>query len=348
VLMLVTILSSSALLRGSILNHTHTAPPAHRISFLHYHKTGHDLSQALASAVSSTLAIHKTASQQKKRTCWNNELSCSGPDEVQVWTAPELFQRIAPVPSCNVVVHMVRDPASWALSFYDYHRQDPTPEGWVKVYKPTCTFKHRNGWNASAEVLGLDTETVGQLVAACTALVQPGKTYWQHLSTLTEENGLRLMAFMNIFGGESSAACGDLTRSAANALSFRAAADTPDVMPPLVANLWMDAVLHDLAVAMAGLADFLVSSLGRDVSHRAGERRRLAEALVERLGSALVTAQEADYQKKSSRSGTSHVTSSTTSIDAQARKARLTASLHDDALLGPVHRQWSRVLHSCG
>jgi len=344
VLMLVTILSSSALLRGSILNHTHTAPPAHRISFLHYHKTGHDLSRVLASAVSSTLAIHQTASQRKKRTCWNNELSCSGPDEVQVWTAPELFQRIAPVPSCNVVVHMVRDPASWALSFYDYHRQDPTPEGWVKVYKPTCTFKHRNGWNASAEVLGLDTKTVGQLVAACTALVQPGKTYWQHLSTLTEADGLRLMAFMNIFGGENILAGGDLTRSAANALSFRAAADTPDAMPPLVANLWMDAVVHDLAVAMAGLADFLVSSLGRDASHRAGERRRLAEALVERLGSALVTAQEADYQKKSSRSGTSHVTSSTTSTDAQTRKARLTASLYDDVLLGPVHRQWSRVL----
>ena len=155
---------------------------------------------------------------------------------------------------------------------------------------------------------------------------------------------MRLMAFMNIFGGEIGAACGDLTRSAANALSFRAAAATPDVMPPLVANLWMDAVVHDLAVAMAGLADFLVSSLGRDASHRAGESRRLAEALVERLGSALQAAQEADFQKKSSRSGTSHVTSNTTSIDAQTRKARLTASLYDDALLGPVYRQWCRVL----
>ena len=340
----VTIPTAAALSRGSTLNNTHARPPPHRISFLHYHKTGHDLSRVLASAVSSTLAIHKTKSHLKKRKRSDNELSCSGRDEVQVWTAPELFQRIAPVPSCNIIVHMVRDPASWAISSYDYHRQDPTPESWVKHAKPACTFKHRNGWNASTEVLGLDSETVGQLVAACTALVQPGKTYWQHLSTLTEADGVRLMAFMNIFGGELGAACGDLTRSAANALSFRAAAATPDVMPPLVANLWMDAVVHDLAVAMAGLADFLVSSLGRDASHRAGESRRLAEALVERLGSALVTAQEADFQKKSSRSGTSHVTSNTTSIDAQTRKARLTASLYDDALLGPVYRQWCRVL----
>ena len=337
----VTIPTAAALSRGSTLNNTHARPPPHRISFLHYHKTGHDLSRVLARAVSSTLAINKTMSHLKKRKRSDNELSCSGRDEVQVWTAPELFQRIAPVPSCNIIVHMVRDPASWAISSYDYHRQDPTPESWVKHAKPACTFEHRKGWNASSDVLGLDSETVGQLVAACTALVQPGKTYWQHLSTLTEADGVRLMAFMNIFGGELG---GDLTRSAANALSFRAAAATPDVMPPLVANLWMDAVVHDLAVAMAGLADFLVSSLGRDASHRAGESRRLAEALVERLGSALVTAQEADFQKKSSRSGSSHVTSNTTSIDAQTRKARLTASLYDDALLGPVYRQWCRVL----
>ena len=155
-----------------VLRENLTSPPSsHRISFLHYHKTGHDLSRVLASAVSSTLAIHTTESHLKKRKRSDNELSCSGRDEVQVWTAPELFQRIAPVPSCNIIVHMVRDPASWAISSYDYHRQDPTPESWVKHAKPACTFKHRNGWNASTEVLGLDSETVGQLVAACTALV---------------------------------------------------------------------------------------------------------------------------------------------------------------------------------
>ena len=349
----VTIPTAAALSRGSTLNNTHARPPPHRISFLHYHKTGHDLSRVLASAVSSTLAIHKTKSHLKKRKRSDNELSCSGRDEVQVWTAPELFQRIAPVPSCNIIVHMVRDPASWAISSYDYHRQDPTPESWVKHAKPACTFQHRKGWNASTEVLGLDSETVGQLVAACTALVQPGKTYWQHLRNLTEADGLRLMAFFNIFGTDGGfrwrfSDGGDLTRSAANALSFRAVAATPDVMPPLVANLWMDVVIQDLAVAMAGLADFLVSSLGRDASHRTGERRRLADALVEQLGSALVTAQEAVYQEQSkyrvTDRGRSHVTSNTTSIEAQKRKARLTASLYDDALLGPVHRQWRRVL----
>jgi len=315
---------------------------SHRISFLHYHKTGHDLSRVLASAVSSTLAIHAMKAHQRKRERFDNELSCSGPDEVEVWTAPELFQRVAPVPPCNIMVHMVRDPASWAVSSYDYHRQDPTPEGWVKHAKPECTFKHRNGWNASAEVLRLDTETVAKLVAACTALVQPNTTYWQHLSTLTEADGVRLMAFMNILAGKR---LGDLTRSAANALSLKrwTVSDTPEVTPLLVTNLWMDEVMHDLKAAMAGLADFLVSSLRRDAGHQ-GERRRLAEALVERLGSALVTAQTTDFYRKSINGA--HVTSNTTNINAQARKVRLARLLNDDALLGPVHRTWSDIFRA--
>jgi hypothetical protein len=330
-----------------VLRENLTSPPSsHRISFLHYHKTGHDLSRILARGVSTTLAMHLTkAHHQLKRERFDSELSCSGPDEVQVWTAPELFQRVVPVPSCNIVVHMVRDPASWAISSYDYHRQDPTPEAWVKFAKPKCAFKHRNGWNMSAEVLRLDAMTVAKLMAACKALVQPGETYWQHLSTLPEWDGLRLMAFMNILGGDNHVSAGDLTRSAANALSLkRAASATPDVTPPLVTTLWMDEVLHDLKATMAGVADFLVSSL-RSGAGQDEERRRLTEALVQRLASALVTAQTTSYQKKSNGS---HVTSLLTDIDAQARKARLAASLYNDTLLGPVYRTWSRMIHKAG
>ena len=108
-----------------------SSPSSHRISFLHYHKTGRDLSHVLARGVSSALAMYLTkAHHQPKRERFDSELSCSGRDEVQVWTAPELFQRVAPLPSSNIVVHMVRDPASWAVSAYDYHRQNPTPEAW--------------------------------------------------------------------------------------------------------------------------------------------------------------------------------------------------------------------------
>ena len=65
---------------------------------------------------------------------------------------------------------------------------------------------------------------------------------------------MRLVAFMNILGGDNHLAGGDLTRSAANALSLkRAASATPDVTPPLVTTLWMDEVLQDLKAAMAGL-----------------------------------------------------------------------------------------------
>ena len=94
--------------------------------------------------------MHLTeAHHQPKRERFDSELSCSGPN---VDSAGALPAGCACVPSCNIVVHIVRDPASWAISSYDYHRQHPTPEAWVKHAKPMCAFKHRNGWNASAEV----------------------------------------------------------------------------------------------------------------------------------------------------------------------------------------------------
>ena len=305
----------------------------HLISFLYYHKTGHDLSRTLARVVSSMLTGDKGKfgfPYHYKRQRFSADHSCPEGGKVSVWPAPELFP-LAPLPSCNIVVHMVRDPALWAISAYDYHRQDPTPEHWVKVYKPSCSFKHREGWTNSSTVLGLDAKTLTRLMKACNALVKPGKTYWEHLNILTEADGVRLTAFMNIFGGEATAAFGDLTRSAANGLSLRGT---------LNVNLWMDEVMSNLEPAMKSLANFLVSSLGRDNEYQE-ERRRLTRTLLEQLTSALVTAQEVNYGTKS-RSSNKHVTSSTTDVKVKTRKARLAANLSSDALLGPVYRQWSR------
>ena len=170
----------------------------------------------------------------------------------------------------------------WAVSFYDYHRQNPTPEGWVKRSNPVCSFAHPGEYT---EALGLAPETVRQLEAECATLVQPGETYWHHLTTMSETDGLRFMTYMNIFGTRS-----DLARSAANARFLEQAA------PARVTTLWMDEVVADLETSMARLADFLVSGLAAETS--GGQRRRLTEALVERLGSALVEAEAADYSRK--------------------------------------------------
>ena len=64
---------------------------------------------------------------------------------------------------------------------------------------------------------------------------------------------------------------------------------------------------------------------------------------MERLGSALVTAQITDHREKSNGS---HVTSNTKNIDAEARKVRLATSLYNDALLGPVYHTWSHIFRA--
>ena len=108
--------------------------------------------------------------------------------------------------------------------------------------------------------------------------------------------------------------------------------------------------MHDLKAAIAGLTDFLVSSLRRDAgwtsrgeASKSGINLHLAEALVERLGSALVTAKITDYREKSNGS---HVTSNTKNIDADGTRCGSPQAFYNDALLGPVHRTWSHIFRA--
>ena len=67
---------------------------------------------------------------------------------------------------------------------------------------------------------------------------------------------------------------------------------------------------------------------------------------MERLGSALVTAQITDHREKSNGS---HVTSNTKNIDADGTRCGSPVDatrLYNDALLGPVHRTWSHIFRA--
>ena len=168
-------------------------------------------------------------------------------------------------------------------------------------------------------------------MTACTALVSPGKSYWWHLNTLPEAEGLRLMAYMNILGGhiDDDAAAGDLGRAAANVVALTA----QDAMRHRMANVWMDEVLTDLDGAMRELAAFLVNAFDRRDDEGSDAH---GPTLVQQLRAALVDAETTRFEAKA---GGAHITSSN-STAAKDRKARLVASLQADLLLGPVHRRW--------
>ena len=301
----------------------------HRVAFLHYHKTGHDLSPLLAKRASRFLDGVQFSGRvsENKRSAFSHPLNCHSAKDIQVWTAPDIALRTSPVPSCYFVVQFIRDPSDWAISYYDYHRQVPTPEVWVKRHQPNCSFAQQQ----YPEALGLDAETVHQLMTACTALVSPGKSYWWHLNTLPEAEGLRLMAYMNILGGQcdDDAAAGDLGRAAANVVALK----SQDTMRHRMANVWMDEVLTDLDGAMRELAAFLVNAFDRRDDEGSDAH---GPTLVQQLRAALVDAETTRFEAKA---GGAHITSSN-STAAKDRKARLVASLQADLLLGPVHRRW--------
>ena len=223
--------------------------------FILYHKTGYILSKLLEHvAVSETGAARGWSAPSRKCLC--SERGCESGEELDVarWPSPELLLSPAPLPSCFYVVHMVRDPARWALSFYDYHSQTPTPEHWVEESSrhPYCGPKTAE----FAEALGLREPLLGSAIAACDELTTPSWTYLQHLQRLPERDGLRFMAFMNLFGRDGGGQVGDMLRAAANAAALRRGAGSG----ARVLTFSMDEMATSPEISFAQLAAFVADA----------------------------------------------------------------------------------------
>ena len=304
-------------------------PPVEPIAFVHYHKTGHDLSQVLASTASRVLGapVANNAKQtNRKRECLCETLKCTA--GIVRWTAPELVLPHPETPACYRVVHMVRDPMRWAVSFYDYHRQEPTPEKWVLRLKPVCSSRRLELYIDVLEPLGARRELFDAAAASCNGTVRPGWTIMDHLRGLPEEQGLRFMAYAGLVHGNGGPV-GDLPRSMANAAKLRQLR---------VHNLFMDDVIADLRGSMAHLAHFIA---GDDAP---ATRRRLAAVLTERLlADGFVEAENRSLAKKI---GGKHITTTVVSRPSGERKTRLIAGLERDPVLFELAALWWRIVGS--
>ena len=92
---------------------------------------------------------------------------------------------------------------------------------WVRDERPDCTGGAGKAGQPSirdqfVRLLGVDSSHLDAAVAACTALVRPRATYFEHLHRYDEREGLRLMALLHVLDVNSH---GDLLRAAANALA---------------------------------------------------------------------------------------------------------------------------------
>ena len=300
------------------------------VVFILYHKTGFVLSKLLESITRSETDAPKGWSPPSRKCLCSKRLSCeSGELDVARWDAPELLLSPAPVPSCYYVVHMVRDPARWALSFYDYHSQTPTPEAWADESQrhPHCGPKSAE----FAEALGLREPLLGAAIAACEELTHPGRSYVQHMRMLPESDGLRFTAYMNLWGNNGQV--GDMLRSAANAVALRQRGAEARVL-----TFSMDEMASAPETAFGQLAAIVADAAGRP-----GD----SSAWVQQLADTFAEAEAAEYAKKSKTKCVlrqCHMTSGS-SASALARKANLTKILNNDPVLGPIFELWRRVVY---
>jgi hypothetical protein len=215
------------------------------IIFIHYHKTGHDAVGLISREVAKVLRVKPSVVGQRRRCdSTMRPLSCNS--SIVIWTAPTLACLPPGVlPSCFDVLHFVRDPATWAISAYDYHRQVPTPErGLVDRVRPMCleppAYYH----------LGHDHSS--RAVHACRNLFDANHSLYNHLLTLPEYDGVKMMALRNILSesGGTEDAGGDLMRMVTNALMLR--------QDPArhIHNVWMDELKARPEAVLSGVLDF--------------------------------------------------------------------------------------------
>ena len=341
-----------------------------QFKLVHYHKTGHHLSRLLAeelvAAGAGMLKIrqHNYSAEcprsrhtqcrnglrrTTKRGCYCEKVQCVGQlhvvgrnrtertnTTIDVITAPQLWQRTAPLPSCVKVVHMVRDPAHWAISYYDYHRQIPLAESWVTRINATCRLKETL---TIPQGHGITTMQLHRASEACIALIGDSNVTFHHaLQHLPEVDGLRFVAFMLILHTRDDqqqpcSGVGDLLRAAFNAHTLRS--HGVDVF-----TMHMDQTNKHVKEVLGRLAAFVSRAIGQD-----GMAAPLAEKMVAAERAAM--ARPIDAKHFTSIANTSSPRDHAKATSAlSARSARLAALLTHDPVVGPIFAACRRMLSS--
>lgn len=193
-----------------------------RIMTVHYHKSGHALSNSLIYNSLLNLSITEFQINPWRPRIGHVDLNSMSEDDwerllpigkVGVQVAPNIAD--GPPPPDNVrLIHFVREPVDMSISSYLYHRQQPTPEPWVHVHNP-CV-ENKTTLADMEQALDLKPGTLDAVVQLCKRLHGLNKMdYYKSLTSLPWKDGLRLEVARFIVS-QNELAGGDLLRMAAN------------------------------------------------------------------------------------------------------------------------------------
>lgn len=296
---------------------------------VHYHKTGHDLTRSIRSLLTTLLLYNSNSSDLDRSRCRHQGFACPWRCGQQLWfsilptshlaivTAPELACVQVEVPSSHRIVHFVRDPSRWAISAYDYHKQDPTPESWVedRNHGTICRLP------SLAYHSIIDAELVDMALTMCSHLYDPTRTFLQHLRQLPEEDGVCLVALYGVLAaGTGWHWAGDTLRMAMNARALQSLA-----VQGRVHTVWLDQLVQNPGLVFQHLARFLLPSVSFNIADAVGQK--------------LVRHQEVELAAKI---GHKHVTS--THLN-DSRKVHLTSMLTSEPTIGRIFATALSAVH---
>eukprot|EP00040_Diaphanoeca_grandis_P035959 m.227476 g.227476 ORF g.227476 m.227476 type:complete len:264 (-) comp33522_c1_seq1:25-816(-) len=218
----------------------------HPIVFIHYHKSGHDITRRLSKELTAHFGAkfplhyrgffrrqHDEDGCMLESPMWLLEHAADGSDQKYrrsvtketdfILTAPDFFCNKVEVmfPPSAQIVHFVRNPIELVISGFLYHSQSPTPEPWVKNTRESESnpCKHNvHSLKLMAEELHLDMKLLFNVIELCETLYKSAGAdhYYGALLTLAPEQGVRLEACRAMISGGPIAG-GDLLRMTNNA-----------------------------------------------------------------------------------------------------------------------------------
>ncbi|KAL3785463.1 hypothetical protein HJC23_008273 [Cyclotella cryptica] len=223
---------------------------------IHYHKTGHDLSRSLIDMISAGIPdIPRPIVWSRKSmiTSYSKAVKCPTnvnlpAGNILVLTAPNFFcdpTMLAEIllserDSSSIfrrnkfatrgvkIIHLIRNPFSLAVSNYNYHAQDPTPESWVYRTNP-CKVEMLRGQSYRDLLLPtlasiMKEDDFQALKDRCNFLFRnpqrpelKGEHMFAHLQQLEPKLGVQLSTLHMLTQGVSG---GDITRMVSNILKF--------------------------------------------------------------------------------------------------------------------------------
>ena len=193
---------------------------------MHYHKTGHDASRAIASALGDVLRVTFADVMSRPSgaaaTCLDLVAGAPWQSCFGVQASPDLLCR--PFPRHLRIVHFVREPIEMIISALLYHSQQPPPEGWVLTRRPCPAAAAASSSSATmpltpslrrfAATVGVPLSDLSAVAALCHTL-QPANASFHHaIRTLPRPAAARLVAAWLLLSQ------GDLLRMGANAMSY--------------------------------------------------------------------------------------------------------------------------------